>query len=252
MGISRAELLHVCDNFLSTQTIADYCPNGLQVEGKEQIQCIVSGVSASQALIERAIELKADLLLVHHGYFWKGEDQRIVGMKQRRIKALLAHDINLVGYHLPLDIHPEVGNNVQLAQRLGITITGGLEPNNPNSIGLVGELAHSVTADELAKTINLALQRPPLTINVQRPIKTVAWCTGGAQDYISKAAELNVDAYITGEVSERTVLFAQENNINFFAAGHHATERYGVQALGEWLANRFNLTHYFIDCDNPA
>ncbi|MFT0212726.1 Nif3-like dinuclear metal center hexameric protein [Pseudomonas sp. F1_0610] len=252
MSISRNELLQACDTFLSTQAIADYCPNGLQVEGSEHIQCIVSGVSASQALIERAIELKADALLVHHGYFWKGEDQRIIGMKQRRIKALLAHDINLIGYHLPLDIHPEVGNNVQLAQRLGINITGGLDPNNPYSIGLLGELTQSVTATELAERINLALQRPPLTIDVQRPIKTVAWCTGGAQDYIAKAAALNADAYITGEVSERTVLFARENNINFFAAGHHATERYGVQALGEWLAKRFNLTHHFIDCDNPA
>lgn len=252
MSVQRQQLLEACDQFLNSQAIADYCPNGLQVEGSNEINCIVSGVSASQALIEQAIELKADLLLVHHGYFWRGEDQRVIGMKQRRLKALLANNINLVGYHLPLDIHPEVGNNVQLAARLGLTITGGLEPHNPNSVGLVGEFANTMSAQQLAEHIAAVLHRQPLTVDVNRPIKTVALCTGGAQDYIEKAALLNADAYITGEVSERTVLFARENNINFFAAGHHATERYGVQALGEWLASRFNLVHHFIDCDNPA
>lgn len=161
MSVARHLLIQTLENFLNVSAISDYCPNGLQVEGKAQIKRIVSGVTASQALIDAAIELEADAILVHHGYFWKGEDQRVIGMKQRRIKALLANDINLLAYHLPLDVHPEVGNNVQLAQRLGLTVTGPLEPDNPRNVGLLGELAAPLSAAEFAARIESALDRAP-------------------------------------------------------------------------------------------
>ena len=252
MPVERNLLLQDIEAFLNVNAISDYCPNGLQVEGKAQIQRIVSGVTASQALIDAAIELQADAILVHHGYFWKGEDQRVIGMKQRRLKALLTHDINLLAYHLPLDVHPEVGNNVQLGQRLGLTVSGPLEPDNPRNVGLIGELAVPLSADAFALRIEQALGRAPLVIDHQQPIKRVAWCTGGAQGYIEQAIAAGVDAYITGEVSERTFHEAQENGISFFAAGHHATERYGVQALGEWLAVRFAIEHHYVECPNPV
>lgn len=252
MPVERNVLVEAIAQFLNVNAISDYCPNGLQVEGKAQIKRIISGVTASQALIDAAIELQADAILVHHGYFWKGEDQPIVGMKQRRIKALLANDINLLAYHLPLDVHPEVGNNVQLAQRLGLTVTGPLEPDNPRNVGLIGELDRPLSASEFATRIETALDRAPLVVDHQQPIKRVAWCTGAAQGYIQHAITAGADAFITGEVSENTFHSAQENNISFFAAGHHATERYGVQALGEWLAERFNLEHHYIECPNPV
>ncbi len=252
MSVERNLLLHDLEQFLNVNAISDYCPNGLQVEGTTQIQRIVSGVTASQALIDAAIELQADAILVHHGYFWKGEDQRVIGMKQRRLKALLTHDINLLAYHLPLDVHPEVGNNVQLAQRLGLTVTGPLQPDNPHNVGLIGELAAPLSASEFAARIEKALNRAPLVIDHQQPIQRVAWCTGGAQGYIEHAIAAGADAYITGEVSERTFHEAQENGISFFAAGHHATERYGVQALGEWLVKRFGIEHHYVECDNPV
>ena len=252
MSVARNLLLAEIELLLNINAISDYCPNGLQVEGKTQIQRIISGVTASQALIDAAIELQADAILVHHGYFWKGEDQRVIGMKQRRLKALLTHDINLLAYHLPLDVHPEVGNNVQLAQRLGLTVTGPLEPDNPRNVGLIGELEAPLSASEFAARIATALDRAPLVFDHQQPIRRVAWCTGGAQGYIEQAIAAGVDAYITGEVSERTFHEAQENGISFFAAGHHATERYGVQALGEWLAKRFNIEHHYIECPNPV
>lgn len=252
MSIERTVLLEAIEQFLNVNAISDYCPNGLQVEGKSQIQRIVSGVTASQALLDAAIELQADAVLVHHGYFWKGEDQRIVSMKQRRIKALLTHDINLLAYHLPLDVHPEVGNNVQLAQRLGLTVTGPLEPDNPRSVGLIGTLAAAMSASDFAARIESVLGRAPLVFDQHQPIQRVAWCTGGAQGYIEQAIAAGADAYLTGEVSERTFHEAQENGISFFAAGHHATERYGVQALGEWLAERFGIEHHYVECPNPV
>ena len=252
MSVDRTLLLQDLEQFLNVSASSDYCPNGLQVEGKSQIQRIVSGVTASQALIDAAIELQADAILVHHGYFWKGEDQPIVGMKQRRIKALLAHDINLIAYHLPLDVHPEVGNNVQLEQRLGLTVTGPLEPDNPRNVGLIGELDVALSASEFAARMTAVLDRAPLVVDHGHPIQRVAWCTGGAQGYIEQAIAAGVEAYITGEVSERTFHEAQEYGISFFAAGHHATERYGVQALGEWLAERFSIEHHYVECNNPV
>jgi len=251
--VDRDALIRYCNELLDSGSFQDYCPNGLQVEGRTEIRRIVSGVTASQALVDAAVEARADLLLVHHGYFWRGESAAVVGVKQRRLKALLKNDINLVAYHLPLDVHAELGNNVQLARLMGWQISGGLEPNNPRSVGLTGELAALCAGEELAALLAARLQREPLFVaGHDRPVKRIAWCTGAAQGYIDKAIALGVDAFITGEVSEPTVHAARENGIHFYAAGHHATERYGAKALGEHLAATFGLEHRFIDIDNPV
>lgn len=251
--IECGELVAYCNNLLESTAFQDYCPNGLQVEGRRDIRRIITGVTASQAMIEAAIEAQADMLLVHHGYFWRGEAAPVTGLKQRRIRALLEHDINLVAYHLPLDAHIRYGNNVQLAELMGWRVTGGLEVNNPRSIGLQGELEEELSGEQLARELETRLRRKPMFIaGHDRPVKRLAWCTGGAQGYIEKAVALGVDAFITGEVSEQTFHIARECGIHFYAAGHHATERYGVQALGEHLAEHFSLEHRFIDIDNPV
>ncbi|MCQ4265643.1 Nif3-like dinuclear metal center hexameric protein [Pseudomonas stutzeri] len=252
MSVALTTLVAECDRFLNVAKIADYCPNGLQVEGRPQVRRIVSGVTASQALLDAAIEAQADAVLVHHGYFWKNEDARIVGMKQRRLKTLLNHDISLLAYHLPLDVHPQVGNNAQLARVLDLLVEGPLEPDNAKSVGLVGSLRTPISPVEFQRRIYQALGREPLMIDGQRPIQRIAWCTGGAQGYIEQAVAAGVDAYLTGEISEPTVHIARENGLSFFAAGHHATERYGVQALGDYLAAQFGIEHRYIDCPNPA
>ncbi|SDI42988.1 Nif3-like dinuclear metal center hexameric protein [Pseudomonas panipatensis] len=252
MVIDLTALVEEADRFLDVARIQDYCPNGLQVEGRAQVRRIVSGVTASQALLDAAVAADADAVLVHHGYFWKGENPCVVGMKQRRLKTLLSHDISLLAYHLPLDLHPEVGNNVQLARQLGLTIEGPLEPGNPRSIVLLGAPAEPLSPADFAAQVARSLGREPLLVEGQRAIRRIAWCTGGAQGYIDQAIAAGVDAYLTGEVSEQTVHSARENGITFIAAGHHATERYGVQALGRYLAERFGIEHQFIDCPNPA
>ncbi|WP_404437628.1 Nif3-like dinuclear metal center hexameric protein [Stutzerimonas chloritidismutans] len=252
MAVALTTLVDEADRYLGVAKISDYCPNGLQVEGRPQVRRIVSGVTASQALLDAAVDAHADVVLVHHGYFWKNEDPRIVGMKQRRLKTLLNNDISLLAYHLPLDVHPEVGNNVQLARMLGLVVEGPLEPDNPRSVGLVGSLDTPLTPVDFKRRIQTTLGREPLMIESPAVIRRIAWCTGGAQGYIDQAVMAGVDAYLTGEVSEPTVHSARENGLSFFAAGHHATERYGVQALGDYLAKRFAVEHLFIDCPNPA
>ncbi|HIF9312513.1 TPA: Nif3-like dinuclear metal center hexameric protein [Photobacterium damselae] len=252
--MNNIQLERLLNDFLSPQLINDYCPNGLQVEGKSEIKKIVTGVTACQELIDLAIAENADALLVHHGFFWKGEPAPLRGMKYHRIKALIENGINLYAYHLPLDVHPQVGNNVKLAQLLGIDIIGGLEQGNPHSIALYGELEQPLEASEFAARIAMTLQREPLYIsgNQSQLIKTVGWCTGGGQDYIELAASQGIDAFISGEVSERTTHTAREMGIDYFAAGHHATERYGVKALGEWLAQEHGFDVQFIDVNNPV
>lgn len=248
--MQRIELEHYTCALLDTARFRDYSPNGLQIQGRAQVQKIVTGVSASLALIEQAIQRNADAILVHHGYFWKNEDARIVGVKQTRIKALLAHDISLFGFHLPLDAHPTLGNNVQLGQRLGFQLEGWSGEQNIIAYGVIPE---GPTLAALGTRIGERLQRPPLLIGeYDRPLRRIAWCTGGAQGYFESAAALGVDAYLTGEASEQQVHFARESGIAFIAAGHHATERYGIQALGEHLAAHFGLNHEFIEIPNPV
>ncbi len=252
MSIALRELVAELDVLLGTARIADYCPNGLQVEGRAKVRRIVSGVTASQALLDAAVARGADLVLVHHGYFWKSENPCVTGMKQRRLKTLLAHDISLLAYHLPLDMHPELGNNVQLGLRLGLLAEASLEPGNPRAVGVIGHLPQPLPAAEFAARVAQALGREPLLVDREQPVQRIAWCTGGAQGYIEQAIAAGADLYLTGEVSEATVHAARENGIAFIAAGHHATERYGVQALGDWIAGRFGVEHLFVDCDNPA
>lgn len=253
MTVQLSEIMTVCNELLQPEQFKDYCPNGLQVAGAESVTKIISGVTASQALIEAAIENDAQAILVHHGYFWKGDDPKITGMLRQRLKLLLANDISLIAYHLPLDAQPEFGNNASLAKQLGLRITGGLEGDADRSIGLIGELEQPMAGDEFARLLSQRLGRVPLYIEGSKPcIKTIAWCTGAAQGFIARAAELNVDAYLTGEASEQTVHVARETGLHFFAAGHHATERYGVQALGKLLAEKLGVEHRYIEIDNPV
>lgn len=252
-AIDRKQLLTHLENLLQSRRIRDYCPNGLQVEGRERIHHIVTGVTASQALIEEAIELGADTLLVHHGYFWKGEDQRVVGIKKERLKALLEHDINLIAYHLPLDVHPELGNNAQLADLLELETTGPIDPLDPSTPGSIGKLPKAMTAAEFSQWIASKLDREPLHIGENEDIvETVAWCTGGAQGYLQLAVDAGVDAFITGEINEPAVHLARETGTHFYSAGHHATERYGARALGQHLETEFGVKVTFVDIDNPV
>lgn len=253
MSITNKALAKYLSDYLSVTKIRDYCPNGLQVEGKTHINTIVTGVTASQALIDAAIEHQADAIVVHHGYFWKGENPCVVGMKKHRLQALLSHDINLFAYHLPLDVHPTVGNNAQLAQRLDIDVEGGLDASDPFSVAMKGRfktpISHQTLVNRLAEQLDTAVLSEG---DPERLIETVAWCSGGGQSYIDAAAEQGIDAFFSGEVSEQTIHTAREMAIDFFAAGHHATERYGAKALGEHIAETFDVSVRFVDIPNPA
>lgn len=251
--MDRRQLIKHLDTLLQTSRIRDYCPNGLQVEGKEQINKIITGVTASQALIDIAIERGADTILVHHGYFWKGEDERVIGIKKERLKALLTHDINLIGYHLPLDVHPVYGNNIQLADVLGFQVDGPIDEGDLSKPGNIGRLPRPMSGKAFRAWIAECLQREPLHIGEDDDIiETIAWCTGGAQGYLQTAVDAGVDAYLTGEINEPAVHLARETGTHFFSAGHHATERYGAKALGEYLADEFALSVEFVDVDNPV
>lgn len=244
------ELAVYCDQLLGIEDFDDYCPNGLQVESGDRVSCLVTGVTASQALIDEAVAAGADALLVHHGFFWKGESPCIRGMKGRRIAALLRGGISLLAYHLPLDAHIEFGNNAQLGRLLGI---GDGAPREERSLLWHGTLPQERSLADFTLSVGSALGREPLAVpGGDRPIQRLVWCTGGAQGYIEQAAALGADAYLSGEISEQTTHQARELGIHYIAAGHHATERYGVMALGAHLAERFGLEHRFVEVDNPA
>jgi dinuclear metal center YbgI/SA1388 family protein len=249
--IALSALTHYCDELLAAGSFEDYCPNGLQIEGRGQVARLVSGVTASQALIEAAIAAGADALLVHHGLFWKGEDPRLLGIKGRRVGAMMRADLSLLAYHLPLDAHPELGNNRRLADLLGL-IDAGPGEDRPVPVW-IGRLPKPMPATALADRIAEGLRRRPLHVaGREGALERVAWCTGAAQGFIERAAALGADCYISGEVSEQTVHQARELGLDYFAAGHHATERGGVEALGAHLAARFGLEHRFINIENPA
>lgn len=246
-------LVDYTDTLLDAGHVQDWSPNGLQVEGRTPIRRLITGVTACQALLDAAVDWDADLLLVHHGWFWKGEPPQLTGMRRRRAQTLLAADIGLLAYHLPLDIHPDYGNNAELGRRLAISSTGTRAAGGIPGLLWHGHLDAGVSADAFGERLTRVLDRSPLHVGpADRPITTVAWCTGAAQDLIGEAVALGVDAFVTGEAAERTAHLAREEGIHFFAAGHHATERYGVQALGAHLAARFDLEHRFVDIDNPV
>jgi len=256
MSLDRTELQQWLDHLMESHRFQDYCPNGLQLEGRKTIRHIITGVTASQALIDLAVERDADCLLVHHGWFWKGEDPCIVGMKQRRIAAALAHGLNIFAYHLPLDAHPVLGNNTQLGAVLGLELSrdeeGNLARRGPQNLVQLGYLPEPMTLEAFAKQTQQALQRTPQYVgNPQQVIRTAAWCTGGGQGFMPEAIAAGVDLFITGEASEHSFHYARENPTAFMAAGHHATERYGVKALGEQLATHFDVQVEFMDLDNP-
>lgn len=258
--VLRDELSLFLDDHLQVARIKDYCPNGLQVQGKPTIKKLVSGVTASMALIEEAIALKADAIMVHHGWFWKNDDARVVGQLHSRLKLLMDHEINLFAYHLPLDVHPVLGNNAQLAKVMGWKPLKASERTFLGSSSVMDGLiwegrpeASQKTLGQLARSISGRLGRDPFVIgDLNKPIKRIAWCTGGAQGYINQAILMKVDAYISGEVSEQTFHAAQESGVAYIAAGHHATERYGIGALGEFVAQKYKLSHQFVDIPNPV
>jgi len=250
---SLEELTEYINTFLQIDRFKDYCPNGLQVEGKGEVHSVVTGVTASQALIDIACEKNADAILVHHGYFWSNEDARIVGIKRNRIATLLQNNISLLAYHLPLDVHPQIGNNVQLGKLLDIQIDGELRSKANKVCGAYGHLNSIMNAESFKKVMDEALGRKSIHIHAgASDITTIGWCTGAGQGFIDVAAKQNLDAYISGEISEATMHLAREAGIHYFSAGHHATERYGVQALAEHLSKQFGIEHEFVDVDNPA
>lgn len=243
------DLVAYCDSFLQVSNYKDYAPNGLQVEGTPEIQKVITGVTACQALIDEAIEKKADAILVHHGYFWKNEPQVITGMKRKRIQSLLENGINLIAYHLPLDGHQKLGNNASLADLWNLSD----ETEDPASLVRKGRFTKAVAIEEFLNLVESTLQRKPLHLAAEsQSIQTIAWCSGGAQGYMQQAIDWEVDAFLTGEVSEQCMHQAAESNVHFISAGHHATERLGVKRLGEHLAEHFSLDVEFVDIVNPV
>ncbi|WP_024930469.1 Nif3-like dinuclear metal center hexameric protein [Methylophilus sp. OH31] len=237
-------------NFLQVGKFQDYCPNGLQIEGRPQVRRIVSGVTASQALIEAAIAADADAILVHHGYFWRGEAAEVTGLKRQRLKRLLTHDLSLLAYHLPLDAHAEVGNNVQLGKVFEWSVTRYLDDKNMLP---VAELPQVMTLAQLGEHVSTCLGRQAQLLgDPQKQVRTVAWCTGAAQSYIQQVVNAGVDVFISGEVSEQTWHTVCETDTAYISAGHHATERYGVQALGQWIAEKYGIEHIYVELDNPV
>lgn len=248
--MKREELADYLDRLLQPANFRDYCPNGLQVEGGAEIRRIVAGVTASQALLDAAVARGADAVLVHHGWFWKGEDGRVTGIRRRRLGTLLAHDISLFAYHLPLDAHPELGNNAQLAARFGWQPDGRF---GEQDIGWLGHCVDGATAGSLAAALAAGLGRAPLLLgDAGRPVRRLGWCTGGAQGWFEQAIALGVDAFVSGEASEQTTHLARESGVAYLACGHHATERYGVSALAAHLAAQCGLQCEFVDIDNPV
>jgi dinuclear metal center YbgI/SA1388 family protein len=248
--MDRGELEHFLDTLLESAKFSDYAPNGLQVEGRAEIRRVVVGVTASQELIDEAVRREADALIVHHGFFWKGESPRVVGHRRRRLAALLRHDLNLFAYHLPLDAHPELGNNAQWAAAMGWRTLGHF---GQQELGCWGEPAQPCSLIQLAEMLASKLERRPLVIGDEnREIRRIAWCSGGAQGYIEAVLTLGVDAYLSGEISEQTPHVARENGLAYLACGHHATERFGPRALAERLRNESGLECVFVDCPNPA
>ena len=246
----RDELGAYVDNLLEAARYRDYCPNGLQVEGRAEVRRVVCGVTASQSLLDEAVRRNADAVLVHHGWFWKNDDSRITGIRRKRMGTLLGADINLFAYHLPLDGHAELGNNAQLAKLLGWRIDGRFADQD---IGFLGRPAETVTAGDIASALEQALGRTVMLVgDAARPVGRLGWCSGGAQGMFEQAIVAGAECFVSGEISEQTVHLARESGVPYIAAGHHATERYGVMALGEHLREKFGLDCEYVELDNPV
>lgn len=251
MAVTRETVLELLNQELQPELIKDYCPNGLQVEGSSAVTSLVSGVTACQALIDRAVEVQADAILVHHGFFWRGEDPRLIGMKAARVRALMQREINLFAYHLPMDIHPTMGNNAGLGRAMGVEVFGMLDPSNASMPVFVGDAPAVTNAADVAALLEKNLGRS-VTLVGEGAVSSIGWCTGGGQGYIDAAADAGCDLFVSGEISEQTVHVARERGIAFIAAGHHATERFGPQSIGQWLGAELGIDHQFVDIDSPA
>ena len=246
------EIIQWCDQTLKSHEFKDYAPNGLQIEGKFEVKKILCAVTASQDAIEAAIEQNADLLLVHHGYFWKGEPYPITGMRGKRIKSLIQNDISLAGYHLPLDAHPILGNNAAIADILDLENIEALDPNERHPIGNIAYLKQAMSPEHFKDYLSERLGFNTIHLTAEKSsIQKIGFCTGGAQDFIAQAAQMDCDAYISGEVSERTFYEAKELNVHYYACGHHATERYGVQRLAKAISEQFNIEYSYFELNNP-
>jgi dinuclear metal center YbgI/SA1388 family protein len=250
---SAQTLLQCFDDLLQPEKFRDYGPNGLQVEGKGEVVRMISGVTASRALIERAVAAKADAIFVHHGLFWRGQDGRVTGWMKQRLALLLRHDINLFAYHLPLDAHPELGNNAQFGRKLGLLAQGRFGEQDLGFLGASENTDGFDSADTLARHIEQRLGRSATCVGGDgRRICRIAWCTGGAQGYFESAIAAGADAYVTGEISEPQAHYARECGVAFVACGHHASERFGAPAVAAHVAAQLGVEHHFIDIDNPA
>ncbi|SAL69240.1 metal-binding protein [Caballeronia terrestris] len=248
--MDRIELELYLNNLLQIERFRDYCPNGLQVEGSRRVHKIATGVTASLAFLEAAVEWGADAVLVHHGYFWKNEAPQVTGRKYRRLRTLIANDLNLFAYHLPLDSHPELGNNAQIGARLGLIADGRF---GEQDLGWIAPLPMPLSLEHFTASVEISLGRKPLVLgDGNRELRRVAWCTGGAQGFFDDAIAAGADVYLSGEVSEQTTHIAAESGVAYLAAGHHATERFGVQAVGAHVSEHFDIEHLFIDIDNPV
>lgn len=249
---SLDNIIKWCNQTLKTDEFKDYAPNGLQIEGKSEVKRILCAVTASQEAIDAAIAQQADLLLVHHGYFWKGEPYPITGMRGKRIKSLIQHDISLLAYHLPLDSHPTLGNNAAIAEILQLENIENLNPTERHPIGNIGYLPHPMSPEDFKQYLTKKLGFDTIHLNAQKKsIQKIGFCTGAAQDFITQAAEMDCDAYISGEVSERTFYEATELDIHYYACGHHATERYGVQRLAKAISEQFEIEYSYYELNNP-
>lgn len=247
------ELIERLDALLDASRVKDYCPNGLQVEGRAEVRRVLCGVTASQPLLDRAVVGGYDVVFVHHGYFWKGEDGRVNGIRRQRLKTLLVNDISLIAYHLPLDLHPELGNNAQLGRLMGWQADARFADQELGWLGRPAESAVPESAEQLARSIAARLGRDPLLVgDGARKVRRVAWCTGGAQGYFEQAIAAGADLYVSGEISEQTVHLARESGVPYIAAGHHATERYGARAIAAYLDDSLGLEADFIDLPNPV
>ncbi|MBI5785031.1 MAG: Nif3-like dinuclear metal center hexameric protein [Rhodocyclales bacterium] len=246
----REDLRAYLDGLLEAARFRDYCPNGLQVEGRAELRRIVCGVTASQALLDEAVRRQADAILVHHGWFWKGDDNCITGIRRKRMATLIGADLNLFAYHLPLDAHPDLGNNAELARRAGWRVEGRFAEQD---IGFIGAPSAPASAAGIAGTLEALLGRAMLVVgDVDRPVARLAWCSGGAQGMFEQAIQAGADCFVSGEISEQTVHLARESGVPYIAAGHHATERFGVMALGSHLQQKFGLDCPFVDIDSPV
>lgn len=242
-------LEEIINKKLSSHQYKDIVPNGLQIEGKPIVKNIITGVTACQALLEKALFYNADAIIVHHGYFWENESRYIHNMQKTRLRTILSNDINLYSWHLPLDIHPKLGNNAQIAKKLNISVQGNILP-----YVCWGTIDEKITGCELANIIKNKFKIIPIHLYENAPlyINRIAWCSGKGQGFIKQAYKFGVDAFLTGEISEETIHISRELGIHFFSLGHHVTEKDGIKSLGIWLYNKYNLNVRFINIDNPA